>query len=255
MKLLLSVGLVFVAPAAMAAITASATVNNLHYELTDLDPNDGIAPSLQLGLAKSPNSELAVSVFSRKTSFTDAADINQDLGSWSVGVVRPGASTQGLLDFNNVNSTMHVSGQVDNAARDQIAFAGTSFPRFGYTLSPKTAVTWSADYELRAFADISNTASNEERGLVLMYGTGTPVVRLDVFANPIFGTNFLEQKGRIEYSFSNENTIARSFDNGLIIIAEGGILPSVPEPQSWLMMLAGFGALGVVARRRRTCAQ
>nr|WP_310476623.1 PEPxxWA-CTERM sorting domain-containing protein [Sandarakinorhabdus sp.] len=51
------------------------------------------------------------------------------------------------------------------------------------------------------------------------------------------------------------------FGNGRIVVTgirrdfgpiSGGPLASVPEPAAWMMLIAGFGLVGLVARRRKT---
>ena len=39
-------------------------------------------------------------------------------------------------------------------------------------------------------------------------------------------------------------------DQGVFVIAGQASAAPVPEPSTWVMMLAGFAGLGVVARRR-----
>lgn len=254
MKLLLSVGLIFAAPAALAAMTASASVSNLHFELTDLDPNDGIAPSLLLELDRTPYSVVAAGV-AAKHAFTTVAVVEPNFGSWGAGTVRPGAASNAFLKFNDVSSSLEARGQINNSAPDQISFFGISFAQFSYTVSPKTAVKWTAEYDLQAFTDISSKATRDEWASAQIYGSPQETVKLEVFANPDFGPNSLSQHGTIEWSYSNEDSVLRGDRNSLGVMVRGGIVPSVPEPQSWLMMLAGFGALGAVARRRREHAQ
>jgi hypothetical protein len=42
--------------------------------------------------------------------------------------------------------------------------------------------------------------------------------------------------------------------DGLIVININGATGAVPEPQSWAMLIAGFGLVGAAARRRRAVA-
>lgn len=43
----------------------------------------------------------------------------------------------------------------------------------------------------------------------------------------------------------------RGLSNAGLLSTGGSVAPSVPEPATWAMMLAGFGAIGFAMRRRR----
>ena len=58
-------------------------------------------------------------------------------------------------------------------------------------------------------------------------------------------------------AFTNTTSEVQAFDGGFRIFQGGGSInfastPPVPEPQTYAMLLAGLGAVGFVARRRRT---
>lgn len=59
--------------------------------------------------------------------------------------------------------------------------------------------------------------------------------------------------GGIHYRFDSEAGLALGQQIGDYAISRG-LFTAVPEPTSWVMMIAGFGGLGALARRRRTLA-
>ena len=66
----------------------------------------------------------------------------------------------------------------------------------------------------------------------------------NIYLNPVLFTGSTDHPTFKLGTFALDN-----FGSGAsITISE--VLPSVPEPASWAMMLAGFGAIGVVLRRR-----
>ena len=79
------------------------------------------------------------------------------------------------------------------------------------------------------------------------------------------GTTFFSAAARPTYfglisdtGFSQLRLSVRSFDDGASSVAFAALqdridLPgAVPEPASWALMIAGFGAVGVIQRRRRS---
>ena len=45
---------------------------------------------------------------------------------------------------------------------------------------------------------------------------------------------------------------AGSYPNELGLVNASGVFTAVPEPSAWMMLVAGFGAIGFAARRRKT---
>jgi hypothetical protein len=52
-------------------------------------------------------------------------------------------------------------------------------------------------------------------------------------------------------SVGRSDSFGTSLDNVSVIAAAGGNAAAVPEPQSLALMLAGFGAMGLILRRRK----
>jgi hypothetical protein len=50
-------------------------------------------------------------------------------------------------------------------------------------------------------------------------------------------------------SYSNQSITTRSYDNPALLFLAS---PAVPEPASWVLMIAGFGLAGAAMRRRRS---
>ena len=68
----------------------------------------------------------------------------------------------------------------------------------------------------------------------------------------LLGANVLVGNGRVpSFSIANEPGLT---SGGILpppVLASGGPLATVPEPASWALLIAGFGLVGAVARRRR----
>jgi hypothetical protein len=63
--------------------------------------------------------------------------------------------------------------------------------------------------------------------------------------------------GTYQLAFGVTNTIDSAFDSALAwngAVIGGNPIDPIPEPQSWMMLIAGFGLVGAAARRRRQAA-
>jgi hypothetical protein len=102
--------------------------------------------------------------------------------------------------------------------------------------------------------------------LYIQFGANTPIL---VGASTVFGDQFLTNGGAGVFvaAFDDTDTFTTvSFWGdgfGEFLVAGGtlryatldpGTLPGIPEPASWAMMIAGFGLVGAVMRRRRLVA-
>jgi PEP-CTERM motif len=73
-------------------------------------------------------------------------------------------------------------------------------------------------------------------------------------ASPVFEYNQYAG-GSAYYSNNGSPFAARPFDVGFRTYVDEVLAPAVPEPSTWAMMLMGFGAVGMAARRRRNAVQ
>lgn len=95
------------------------------------------------------------------------------------------------------------------------------------------------------------------------YGQGPTAESFYTGGNHIFGFRFLnENTGATNYGYAEITTTASTNarpatitrlvydDSGAAVTVNA--TGAVPEPASWMMMIAGFGAIGIAARRRGT---
>jgi hypothetical protein len=223
------------ASTAAAQSTASASVSNVNYQLVDLNPYDGIAPSITFGgLPAGANVVLY-----------------GDIG-YTNPVLSDSTSNYGTISVSNASGTSFAELQ-ETSNRSQVqVFSNSGFAssltEFSFVLSANTRVIFTADASVVGTIDpaggnvdanawlqlaFPNEAfTNAQIDRAYLYTTdgdrsGHLLVQLDSAAGLTNGT----------YAFGTE-TSASSF------------AAPVPEPASVAMLLAGLGALAGLQRRR-----
>jgi len=90
----------------------------------------------------------------------------------------------------------------------------------------------------------------ETNNTVTAFGAGLGLVTADVNGN--FSHNFFSSTGGlspVDLFNGNPNIPLTLAFRGQI--DTGGVVPGIPEPETYALMLAGLGVLGMVARRRK----
>jgi hypothetical protein len=268
---------------AFATASSSAVFGNLVITLTDLNPTDGIAPSLTY-ITKGQ-----AIVVTEGRSWGDTHDDNQyiEYGHDQQGTVKSDMltdwshSTATVVAARNVAGFTSLSAQgVANSGLDgyggYYALANGAAPALNlFTLSANTAVTFSvmgsmhvmtsmgynldADTGEYAYSDavinvLGNVNGNfqvdsQERSLYAGFD-----VRDD---NTTFGQSD-SWSGQLSVSFYNYGQTDTTAEFQAFVKTEGqsgiwdGVTP-VPEPETYAMLLGGLALVGGVARRRRAC--
>lgn len=134
-----------------------------------------------------------------------------------------------IISFVNAGGGVYAEGESN--ATGQIG----ATPRFGFL----PFLVSSADFQA---SEVSNT--------VTPFGAGLGLVASDVNGN--FSHNFFSSTGgmsAVDLFNGNANTPLTLAFRGQI--DTGGVVPGIPEPETYALMLAGLGLMGAVARRRR----
>jgi hypothetical protein len=256
------------AGSASAQSTASVSLTNFRYVLADLDPNDGIDPSLTFAPATAVTStgkSLVQEVFSAY-EVVDSAAGSEAFGQLSVAVNTPrgnaSAFISGGLDILSMQSASTLSAANGHGNYSETALS-TGYR--GFTLSPMTSVTFIGDLVLNAAftpaaadlwtgsslasafiylgSDLNGTPDSFSDGFTLWTGDNGP---------PSLST---------QLTVTLANALGNSTSNELRLDAATQIhaayysdVPApVPEPSQWAMLMAGAAVLGGAAwRRRRT---
>lgn len=249
------------AGAAQAQASGSVTISDLRYQLFDLDPNDGITPSLTW-----ESSAFALPSYALATSHIEGdpfQTVDYMRGQFALELV----SAELLLDTGRSASAMH--GALENGLVLQLGsaivsdqfygnFAGEIHSGYiGFVLSPMTAVTFRSDVALGADirapspGQLSDSVSLMSELIVNFNGPGAAYTHIaqQNWSSSSVGS---APPGDTALEMTLSNTRAYALSNELALygaISVASAASPVPEPSSWVMLAAGLALL----TRRRSC--
>ena len=256
MKSLFKIAVVFstvlMSTAAMAQVNSTVSINNMGYQLIDLDGNDGITPEISFfGSYNSVQASVLTGTYtdgysasaSRNASTSRA--ISVALGDTTTGA---GASYGGGA-FAAMNSN-GVIGEVGNYSASQ------SF-QTSFTLSPKTLLLVFGHLTGSATGGYSYYQSSSSNGAISLTGALTP----DGYGNQ---SSSINDSAYSYYGSQFDHSFALSFANGNAAALNGnfraatgvsgqsnvGFSQPVPEPETWARMFMGLGLLAFENRRK-----
>ena len=256
------------APGAFAQ-SANSTIafSNFHYALTDLTPDDGIAPSaaftfLNYAFVLGSNPGSADQTFSKDDVVTQGAAVSAP----DYNVSASTTAGTGLQHLNGASATASGSAiitgeEIPYSDGTQISAysASTILYQGNFTLAPGSAITFYAD--VHAFASSDTGTTNDQsfaRAIGWLLGSAgddhfSSNVQANATHNNDFGLKTDEMTQALQVTFSNYDV--NPLTGNLHIRGDIGgsavnMLP-VPEPSTYAMFLAGLSLIGFAKRRRK----
>jgi hypothetical protein len=253
------------------ASTATAGFSNFSYSLIDLDLNDGIAASLSFGTAgfgatAGGTLTLSGSPYNSVDSFNDAAggalhnlssSSSQFASSGSGGATVTAGAGGGLTGASGMATAVIK----DNSPSRYTSYDITSqLLSSSFTLSPHTLLVLNVNGS--ATADNDPTLSAYGRAQIISttwlsvsgpigntYQDSHSLVRAE--ADTRWASQSVNQSMTV--SFANFSTDAVTGNTSLYSNIRGTVtnISAVPEPETYGMLLAGLGVMGLIARRRQ----
>jgi hypothetical protein len=250
---------------ARAQLHFAASAGNLQYTLTDLAPDDGIAPSVTfagpaqayLSGALERNVPIAVSGWADHRVTTNEAVLTED---WDAGAhAGVGYDGQSVVVASSLDPTTF--GLTTNLlAQSQQAFTLAPHTRITFTVDAAIDLTLGMDPAKVGYAQAFAGIAVDQSPVGTVFDVGTWGLMADgalveneddwsgnTYANVVAGT--------IPFSWDNDSASLQGATVTYVAGAWGNIhntgaspLP-VPEPGAWAMLLAGLAGLGALGAR------
>lgn len=258
------------AHAAVLTASASASLTNLTFTLIDLDPTDGIAPSITINDAGGlPRYELRAqeATLGSNAQWTGNDSLNEVYAEDWRTFLAPGqavvtsATGQSLSEMTMSSVTTQASTSLDTSSQDFKRVAqsealtpccsGVGFAGFSFDLGAKTAIRLQGDYSLMAQLQPGPTAANEASAwLQLTFGQFELIESAQAKHG---GTLNASKSGAIDFTLSNDTTLTQfeyfGLSSSALAVVESRVSP-VPEPTAVALLLVGLGVAAACTRRR-----
>jgi hypothetical protein len=232
-------------PGEIHAFSSSGTLNGLRYELIDLDPADGIAPSATVTLTSS---------YSSSEMITDATPTNigsnsdTPFGASYAPVMLDGARStfaasswdKGALSMIAQCVSRTIGDRFDEADKASCESSATTIG-MRITLTPNTEIRFTGKYLVRAIADRWNTAKATQSAgseVAFVYGplgTTTPEtvsVAAVAYANPQLGKGWSRREGPFKATITNASPNWGQYQAAVTAKAMGGLRPTMAEKKA-----------------------
>jgi hypothetical protein len=270
MKTFLIAAAAALAAPAMAGVGSSASLTGLRFELVDLDTGDGVDPGIsftgvshvQTILSRHYCTDRSPNCANAFADFQGLASVSQQRPDDVAGVpktVSATASLAGLYASGTFGSTDSGGARTnDYEYRAYARFQGRpGMPLF--QLTAHTGVRITAQYTLDAWVDPWRNPPRDFRGneastagffFDSKFMEGDPIKHeITAAANWLSPADYQHETGQISVLLRNDKEHMATIW-GKWGATAGGALPSIPEPSTYALMLAGLGMLGWAARRR-----
>jgi len=247
-----------VAGPAAAVSSASGTLTGFSITLYDLDPSDGIAPELTYTY------ESAYSYASVNSNSESAYDSDSQPGNFvptSAGAMLSFGEAFASTDASSATALGSVSGP-GYGGQGWFSASAYGFTN-GFTLTPWTGLKLTATFEGTA-ATGANTWSDyaqatgwlstyvyNDNGYETHYAYRLAYASCGTWDGMACSGENASYSGTFSLSFANfsDDAVEGYMDAG--VYTYGSSTVPVPEPQTYLMLLAGLAGVGAVVRRRR----
>jgi hypothetical protein len=258
LRSILAVALLATPCIAGAGVTGQATLNNFSYTLTDLDPNDGVTPSITFLPVPTAGASAGAGMLMfdysagnvRASPIIDGSSSQPMSADYTAQGLTIGGSLSGAASLDTARLSLYASTD-PSFGHDASAYATGNTRRVEFVLSPYTSLTDSGEYNrLSMDGDLWLTGEDANNCCVSQRFTADagflsgPVPAFDRI-DTILGTYSNDSAS----SFQGELLMYGSIDALSAASAVTAPTPPVPEPANVAMLGAGLPLLLALRRR------
>jgi hypothetical protein len=251
----LAAALSLVAMTAGASAVTSVQLSDFQFRLIDLDPSDGITPSIDLS-AYPGSLVYAGGYFDQGSSVFGPAQIS---ASFESGFLEQASITNDLTNGGSATTLASVSDSTKNYRfAGSTVILGVQDSTALFTLSPHTELVMSGTVDVTAATtQVDGFTGSAEAFAEFAFSTATTGFNdIDTDFAEVFIGGDSERSLQSDLSVTLSNTSDASMQGGFYVrlSSNASILPirtPVPEPGNVALMLAGLAGLVPLVRRRR----
>ena len=247
----------------MAAIGSSASLTGLRYELVDLDPNDGITPSVRftgISDAKARASggfcDLGSNCVWTMGDFTHAA--NASVTRADISSAFAAVSPAGLFAGGTFNNALEKTSGREDVYESLAAYRGVAGKPM-FVLSAHTGLRITGQYTLDAWSnpwrDPRPELRRTERAWASVFFRSRfidgpePRREVEAMADWLSDPDYAHATGEISALMRNDLDHQATLWGRWGVLAHGWV-PGIPEPSTYALMGLGLAVVGLAARRR-----
>nr|WP_232539970.1 FxDxF family PEP-CTERM protein [Azohydromonas aeria] len=250
------------APALAVQVGAGVQLGGISYQLRDLAPDDGQRSWAEMVSRSLVMNALAYSYRPDGRQVTVGGPVFGGAdGPLSTTILR-GASFANATSFaGNETLWLASSGTAASGAGRYDGFSVTSRYTVAYRLAPHTEMTWTGQASANAWAGLGDVTQAVAR---VDFGAPGRTLSATGYSDPSLEQPVAFSLGNMDFVLRNDTDRAQRVVATFRTMVAGGSAPmaystaahvaAVPEPETYAMLLAGLGAVGFVARRRKTVA-
>ncbi|MDY0749073.1 PEP-CTERM sorting domain-containing protein [Paucibacter sp. R3-3] len=272
----LALSLTVVAGPCRADSSASGTLGNVHITLTDLDPNDGINPSLTINFGSQPFLNSAIGSYGPDFEQDAFSHLGKNASSTVNDSLQAPLSTSSatMVGANTVAgiTSMLVSGSASSNSLGYGEFGAlaANYTSTNFTLSPHTAITITVDATLNVqttigYDPVSGTGEfasshallvldgHDIDGILIRSQAYQPLyvdAAMDAYGNFTGAQQSWAGTLSVTYSNTSSQDLLGAF-YGELDAGGSSIATPVPEPDSYALLAAGLGVMVWMTRRRK----